>query len=61
MKEHFIKSTNSTDWHEMLKKLNIGQNGFATAFCLTYMDNIENNNKRANKILVEKYQNIKKY
>lgn len=59
MREHYIKVTNNTNWREALNNLVPGQDGFAISFCLSYMDNLKNNEKTANKALVEHHRNNK--
>ena len=58
MKIDYTNFSSSRNWSEMLKKLIPNENGFAISFCLTYMDNERENNKNANKTLVENYRKM---
>lgn len=56
IKEHYVNCTNSSDWQENLKRLNPNDDGFAITFCLTYMDNVWEEQESANKALLKNYQ-----
>jgi len=54
MKEHYMKCTNTDNWQDALKRLNIDEDAFAITFCLTYMDNIKGKNCLANTNLINR-------
>jgi len=59
LQEHYKQYFNSSDWKNEMEYLKPSDVKFPFAFCLTYMENIINRNKSANKNMVKKLMSNK--
>lgn len=56
MRQHYVQHIGNYEWKGIIKTLNTSDKWFDLAFCLTYMDNIRDNDKISNKTLLDNFQ-----